>query len=245
MISGGSCYRASTELKNRILKGAAELLEADPEDLDIREGRVYVKAAEERGVAFAQAVAQCKKMGVDLHTVGKMKIGVHDFEGNEQYGDAGGWMDYVFGVHAAEVEVNVDTGELRVLNYWSGHDVGQAINVQHVEGQFEGGTMMGVGHALAEEVLTQKGALLNNEFHGYLIPTSVDTPEWDNVILESGEGLGPYGAKGIGEPPCTAGAAAVACAAGQAIGARITRIPITPDHVMEVLGRLKTNGSQS
>ena len=56
MISGGSCYRASTELKNRILKGAAELLEADPEDLDIREGRVYVKAAEERGVAFAQAV---------------------------------------------------------------------------------------------------------------------------------------------------------------------------------------------
>ena len=73
----------------------------------------------------------------------------------------------------------------------------------------------------------------------------MDTPEWDNVILESGEGLGPYGAKGIGEPPCTAGAAAVACAAGQAIGARITRIPITPDHVMEVLGRLRTNGDQA
>ncbi|MCY4385046.1 MAG: xanthine dehydrogenase family protein molybdopterin-binding subunit [Nitrospinae bacterium] len=245
MISGGSCYRASTELRDRILKGAAELLEANPEDLDIREGRVYVQAAEERGVAFAEAAAQCKKMGVDLHTVGKTKIGVHEFEGHEQYGDAGGWMDYVFGIHAAEVEVNVDTGELRVLNYWSGHDVGQSINVQHVEGQFEGGTMMGVGHALAEEVLTQKGALLNNEFHGYLIPTSVDTPEWDNVIMESGEGLGPFGAKGIGEPPCTAGAAAVACAAGQAIGARLTRIPITPDHVMEVLGRLKTNGSQS
>ncbi|MDE0330371.1 MAG: molybdopterin-dependent oxidoreductase, partial [Nitrospinae bacterium] len=245
MISGGACYRASAELKDRILKGAAELLEANPEDLDIREGRIYVKAAEERGVSFGEAVAQCRKMGVDLHTVGKTKLGVHEYEGNEQYGDAGGWMDYVFGIHAAEVEVNVDTGELRVLNYWSGHDVGQSINVQHVEGQFEGGAMMGVGHALTEEVLTQKGALLNNEFHGYLIPTSVDTPEWDNVILESGEGLGPYGAKGIGEPPCTAGAAAVACAAGQAIGARITRIPITPDHVLEVLGRLKTNGSQS
>ena len=245
MISGGSCYRASSELRDRILKGAAELLEADPEDLDIQGGRVFVKAAEERGVAFAEAAVQCKKMGVDLHTVGKTKIGVHEFEGHEQYGDAGGWMDYVFGVHAAEVEVNVDTGELRVLNYWSGHDVGQSINVQHVEGQFEGGAMMGVGHALAEEVLTQKGALLNNEFHGYLIPTSVDTPEWDNVILESGEGLGPYGAKGIGEPPCTAGAAAVACAAGQAIGARITRIPITPDHVMEVLGRLRANGDQA
>lgn len=244
MISGGACYGAASELKNRILKGAAELLEANPEDLDIRSGRVYVKAAEERGVSFGEAVAQCRKMGIDLHAVGKKQLGVHEYEGNEQYGDAGGWMDYVFGVHAAEVEVNVDTGELRVLNYWSGHDVGQSINHQNVEGQLEGGTMMGVGHALTEEVLTQKGALLNNEFHGYLIPTSVDTPEWDNVILESGEGLGPFGAKGIGEPPCTAGAAAVACAAGQAIGARITRIPITPDHVLEVLGRLKTNGSQ-
>ncbi len=244
MISGGSCYRAAAELRDRVLRGAAELLEVAPEDLDVGDGRVFVKAAEERGVDFVEAVAHCKKMGVDLHTVGKMKIGVHEFEGNEQYGDAGGWMDYVFGVHAAEAEVNVETGELRVLNYWSGHDVGQAINVQHVEGQFEGGAMMGVGHALSEEVLTQKGALLNNEFHGYLIPTSVDTPEWDNVIFESGEGLGPYGAKGIGEPPCTAAAAAVACAVGQAIGARITRIPITPDHVMEALGRLRGNGAR-
>ncbi len=239
MISGGSCYRAASELKERILQGAADLLEAAPEDLDVRGGTVFVRAAEDRGVSFAEAAARCKKMGLNLHTVGKMQLGVHEYEGNEQYGDAGGWMDYVFGIHAAEVEVNVDTGELRVLNYWSGHDVGQSINVQHVEGQFEGGTMMGVGHALTEEVLTQNGALLNNEFHGYLIPTAVDTPEWGNVILESGEGLGPYGAKGIGEPPCTAGAAAVACAAGQAIGARITRIPITPDHVMEVLGRLQ------
>ncbi len=245
MISGGSCYRASTQLRERVLRGAAELLEAAPEDLEMKDGRISVKAAQERAVGFTEAIAQCGRMGIDLHTVGKMKIGVHEYEGNERYGDAGGWMDYVFGVHAAEVEVNVDTGELRVLNYWSGHDVGQAINLQHVEGQFEGGAMMGVGHALTEEVLTQKGTLLNNEFHGYLIPTSVDAPEWDNVILESGEGLGPYGAKGIGEPPCTAGAAAVACAVGQAIGARITRIPITPDHVMETLGRLNKNGSQN
>lgn len=244
LISGGACHRASAELRERVLRGAAELLEAAPEDLEIRDGRIFVSAARERGVAFAEAAARCRKMGMDLHAVGKMKIGVHEYEGNERYGDAGGWMDYVFGIHAAEVEVNVDTGEVRVLRYWSGHDIGQAINPQHVEGQFEGGTMMGVGHALAEEVLTEKGALLNNEFHGYLIPTSADTPEWDNVILESGEGLGPYGAKGIGEPPCTAGAAAVACAVGQAIGARITRIPITPDHVLETLGRLNGNGGR-
>ncbi len=99
--------------------------------------------------------------------------------------------------------------------------------------------MMGIGHGLLEEIISDRGALQTSEFHSYLIPTSVETPGWKNFIAESGEGLGPYGAKGIGEPPCTAGAAAVACAVSQAIGARVTRIPITPDHVMEVLGKLK------
>ncbi|MBI2177043.1 MAG: xanthine dehydrogenase family protein [Candidatus Tectomicrobia bacterium] len=242
LISGGATYRTGLELRARLLKGAAELLEASPEDLGIREGRIFVKAAQERGVTLAQAVRKCRAMGMEMFHTGKMKIGDHRFEGHEKYGDAGGWMDYTFGVHAAEVEVNTETGEVRLLRYCSGHDVGQAINVQHVEGQFEGGATMGIGHALSEELVTRKGAPLNNEFHGYLIPTAAEAPEWSNVIEESGEGLGPYGAKGIGEPPCTAGAAAVACAVGQAIGARVTRIPIAPDHVLEVMGKLRRGG---
>jgi CO/xanthine dehydrogenase Mo-binding subunit len=190
-------------------------------------------------VDITAAVKQCKSMGLALHVTGKMQIGDHHFEGHENYGDAGGWMDYVFGLHAAEAEVNTETGEVRLVGYWAGHDVGQAIHPQHVEGQIEGGTMMGIGHGLTEEIISDRGVLVSNEFHSYLIPTSLETPEWANVIAESGEGLGPYGAKGIGEPPCTAGAAAVACAVSQAIGARVTRIPITPDHVMEVMGKLK------
>ncbi|MBI3127020.1 MAG: xanthine dehydrogenase family protein [Candidatus Tectomicrobia bacterium] len=245
LISGGATHRTGLELRSRLLKGAGELLEVSPEDLDIRGGRIFVKSAEERGVTVAQAVKKCRSMGLDMFHTGKMKIGDHRFEGHEKYGDAGGWMDYTFGVHGAEVEVNVETGEVRLLRYVSGHDVGQAINVQHVEGQFEGGTMMGIGHGLSEEIVTRKGAIANNEFHGYLIPTAVETPEWANVIEESQEGLGPYGAKGIGEPPCTAGAAAVACAVSHAIGARITRIPITPDHVLEVLGKLKKSPKAS
>ena len=242
LISGGATYRTGLELRGRLLKGAGELLEVSPEDLDIRGGNIFAKSAQERAVTVAQAVKKCRSMGLDMFHTGKMKIGDHRFEGHEKYGDAGGWMDYTFGVHAAEVEVNAETGEVRLLRYCSGHDVGQAINVQHVEGQFEGGATMGIGHALTEELVTRQGAPLNNEFHGYLIPTASETPEWANVIEESGEGLGPYGAKGIGEPPCTAGAAAVACAVSQAIGARITRIPMTPDHVLEVMGKLKRGG---
>ena len=174
-----------------------------------------------------------------MHATGNVKFGKHEYEGNEIYGAGGGWLDYVFGVHAAEVKVNKETGEVIVLNYWSGHDVGQAINSQHVEGQFEGGTMMGIGHGLMEEILVKDGKVLTEHFESYLIPTASETPEWENIILESGEGLGPYGAKGIGEPPCTAGAAAVACAVSDAIGKRIKQIPVTPGHVLEVLGKIK------
>ncbi len=238
LITGGAAQRGGEELLSRILKGAAELLEAAPEDLEARNGVISVRGAADRSVDYTQAVKKCKEMDIPLFTTGKMATSSHTFEGREVFGDAGGWVDYTFGIHAAEAEVNIETGEVRLLNYASGHDVGQAINPQHVEGQFEGGTMMGIGHGLTEEIKTNQGMLATSEFHSYLIPTAAETPEWDSFYLESGEGLGPYGAKGIGEPCCTAGAAAVACAVSQAIGARITRIPITPDHVLEVLGKL-------
>ncbi|MFP6890485.1 MAG: xanthine dehydrogenase family protein molybdopterin-binding subunit [Nitrospinota bacterium] len=239
LITGGATQRGGEELLSRILKGAAELLEAAPEDLEARNGVISVRGAAARSVNYVEAVKKCKEMDIPLFTTAKMETGLHTFEGHEVFGAPGGWMDYTFGVHAAEAEVNIETGEVRLLNYASGHDVGQAINPQHVEGQFEGGAMMGIGHGLTEEIKTDRGMLSTDEFHSYLIPTASETPEWNSFYLESGEGLGPYGAKGIGEPPCTAGAAAVACAVSQAIGARITRIPITPDHVLEVLGKLE------
>ena len=239
LISGGATQRSGEELRNRLLRGAAELLEAPLDDLEIKDGTIFVRGSQERAIAYTEAIKACRAMNIPMHATSKMQTGVHNFEGHEKFGDPGGWIDYVFGMHAAEVEVNFETGEVRLINYWAGHDVGQAIHPQHVEGQFEGGAMMGIGHGLMEEIRTDRGRLTTDHFESYLIPTAAETPEWTSVIAESGEGVGPYGAKGIGEPPCTAAAAAVACAVSQAIGARITRIPITPDHVMEVLGKIK------
>ncbi|MEE9276025.1 MAG: xanthine dehydrogenase family protein molybdopterin-binding subunit [bacterium] len=244
LISGGAVHRAGVELRDRLRLAGAELLEAAPADVEVHDGRVFVGGARDRSVDLTEVIGKCKEMGIPLHVTGKMEIGAHAYEGHEKYGNGGGWMDYTFGVHAAEAEVNVDTGEVRLLRYWASHDVGQAIHPQHVEGQFEGGAMMGIGHALIEEILTEKGVPLTIHFESYLIPTAMETPEWESLYLESGGGLGPYGAKGIGEPPCTAAAAAVANAVSQAIGARITRIPITPDHVMEVLGKLEGKGGK-
>ncbi|MFC1491259.1 xanthine dehydrogenase family protein molybdopterin-binding subunit [Nitrospinota bacterium] len=239
LITGGATQRSGEELRNRLLRGAAELLEASLEDLEIREGTIFVRGSEDRSIGYTEAVKACKSLDIPLYCTAKVQTQPHTYEGHEAFGDRGGWIDYTFGVHAAEVEVNVETGEVRMLNYWAGHDVGQAIHPQNVSGQFEGGAMMGIGHGLIEEIHTERGVLTTDHFESYLIPTAAETPEWVSIIAESGEGLGPYGAKGIGEPPCTAGAAAVACAVSHAIGARITRIPMTPDHVLEVMGKLK------
>ncbi|MBT7856450.1 MAG: xanthine dehydrogenase family protein, partial [Nitrospinaceae bacterium] len=148
LITGGAAQRGGEELLSRILKGAAELLEAAVEDLEANSGIISVRGAQERSVRFVEAVKKCKEMGISLFTTAKMETHPHTFEGNDVFGDRGGWVDYSFGVHAAEADVNIETGEVRLLNYVSGHDVGQAIHPQHVEGQFEGGSMMGIGHGL-------------------------------------------------------------------------------------------------
>jgi len=144
--------------------------------------------------------------------------------------------DYTFGCHAAEVEVDVETGRVTVLKLAAAHDVGRAINPQSVEGQIQGGAVQGLGYALMEEVVLDQGINLTTSFASYLIPSAGDVPDVDPLVVESGEGLGPFGARGIGEPPIAPPAAAVANAIEDATGVRITRLPITPERVARALG---------
>jgi CO/xanthine dehydrogenase Mo-binding subunit len=120
-----------------------------------------------------------------------------------------------------------------VLRCVAAHDVGRAINPQSVEGQIEGGVVMGLGYALAERVVYEDGVNLTGTFAQYLIPTAVEAPQIEPIVVESGEGLGPYGARGIGEPPIGPPAPAVAAALADALGARLTTLPFTPERVAE------------
>jgi CO/xanthine dehydrogenase Mo-binding subunit len=144
--------------------------------------------------------------------------------------------DYTFGAHAAEVEVDTETGRVTLLKYVAAHDVGRAINPQSVEGQIQGGAVQGLGYGMMEEVLLDEGINQTTSFASYLIPTAADVPDVDAVVVESGEGLGPFGARGIGEPPIGPPAAAVANAIEDATGKRVTRLPITPERVAQALG---------
>jgi CO/xanthine dehydrogenase Mo-binding subunit len=115
------------------------------------------------------------------------------------------------------------------------YDVGQAINRQSTEGQIEGGAVQGLGHALMEEVVLEQGISKNPHLLDYKIPTTLDAPVIESILLESGNGLGPFGAKGIGEPAMTPTPAAVMNAVSRAIGQRVTDLPITAERVLAKL----------
>jgi CO/xanthine dehydrogenase Mo-binding subunit len=143
--------------------------------------------------------------------------------------------DFTFGTHLCDVEVDLDTGQVRVLRYIAAHDVGRAINPLSVEGQISGAVVQGLGMALLEEVVLDEGINLTAGFFQYLVPTATDVPDIEVIVLESGEGMGPFGARGIGEPPIGPPLAAVANAIRDAVGTRPTTLPITPERVLACL----------
>ena len=139
-----------------------------------------------------------------------------------------------------DMAVDVETGEVQVLKSVAAHDVGQCINPSAVEGQIHGGVSQGQGYALSEAMEYDQGRLITPSFSEYLIPTSMDLPNVQCILLESRSGLGPFGAKGIGEPCMTPVAPAIANAVADAIGTRIFELPITPERIVNALGELNS-----
>jgi CO/xanthine dehydrogenase Mo-binding subunit len=127
----------------------------------------------------------------------------------------------------AEVEVDIELGTVTVRKIVAAHEIGRAINPTQVEGQIHGGIVQGIGLALMEEYVPG----LSENLHDYLIPTFGDVPEIETILVEDAEPLGPYGAKGIGEPALVPTAGAVLNAVHHATGVRVTHIPATPDRL--------------
>jgi len=128
-------------------------------------------------------------------------------------------------------EVDVDLGLTRVVWIGCAQDIGRAVNPQQVEGQIEGGTAQGLGLALMEEIQTRDGLITNASFTDYLIPTALDMPPVESVLIEEPEPDAPYGVKGVGEPPTVVSTAAVVSALRAATGRELTRVPVRPDDI--------------
>jgi len=148
------------------------------------------------------------------------------------------WPDLTFGTVAMEVAVDIETGTIEVLKLISCFDVGQAINPLSAEGQLEGGAVYGLGYGLTEDIILEKGITLTPTLSEYLLPTAMDTPAVRTIMLQSGGGIGPFGAKGIGEPSNVPPAAALANAVANAIGVRVYDLPVFPEKVLKALGRI-------
>ena len=229
-MSGNAVLQAAGELREELRPLAAELLEAEPDDVEFAGGGAR---SGERHVAFRDLIAAAAKRQVPWH-----RLSIFRAPGGDAWRSEASWRgrvfpDFTYGCHAVDLEVDPETGRIDVLRYLAAHDVGRAINPQSVEGQIEGAVVMGLGYALSERVVYEDGVNLTGAFAQYLIPTAVEAPEIEPIVVESGEGVGPFSARGIGEPPVGAVAPAVAAALADALGRRLTVLPFTPERVAE------------
>lgn len=147
-------------------------------------------------------------------------------------GDA--YSAYTWGCDVAEVLVDMETFEVRVVKMWMAHDIGRAINPIMAAGQIEGGTLQALGYAVMENHKVEKGKFITSRFQNYLIPTALDAPEWDTKIIEEKFSFGPMGAKGIGELPMDGGAPAIVNAIANATGIFVCDLPATPERLYEL-----------
>jgi CO/xanthine dehydrogenase Mo-binding subunit len=148
----------------------------------------------------------------------------------------------MYGAQGAEVEVDRDTGRVRVLKLVAAHDVGRALNPATTAGQIEGGVVHGASIALFEQVLMDGGRITNPNLHDYKLATAMDLPEVVPIIVEAPHKDGPYGAKGVGEPVLSPTAAAIASAVHNATGVRIYDLPLTPEQVFNAIQHAPAGG---
>ncbi len=204
----------------------------------IRDAAAKIRAAMEpviadSGLSWREAVALCVERQVGLAAHGWSVPPATTFDLETGQGEA--YICYSFSANVVEVEVDVETGQTRVLAVHSGHDTGKVINPTTGEGQIEGGVVQGLGYALVEEHTLRDGRIVNDQFSTYIIPTPLDVPEIHAILVEHPFPWGPYGAKGLGETPIIAVAPAVTAAIHHAAGVRLSEIPATPERVWAAL----------
>ena len=216
--------RAGEDVRQQLLERASRELAVTPEVLDIENGIIYVKSEPDRKITVRALMA-------------KTAFGIEPIIGKGTV-RCPGWPQkaYNFGAHFAIVEVDTETGEVKVVKYVAAHDVGRALNPLVVEGQIQGGVAMGLSFSLSEElVFDVDGKPLNLSTTDYKIFTSGDCPEIVPVIVETDDPLGAYGAKGFAEAPTIGVPGCIANAIYNAIGIRFKELPMTPEKVLEAI----------
>ncbi len=239
LMGGNASKRAGDEVKKQIISMAAELINVDEKKLDTKNNKVFVMDDPQNFMTWEEtAAAHFSKKGP---LVGKGHYSPPKGLGGKYKGAAVGTSPaYSFSASVCEVEIDLETGKVKVLNFWDAHDCGTAINPLAVEGQVEGAVIMGMSETLFEdELFDEKGKMKNADLHNYLIATSADMPKISSTIVDSYEPEGPFGAKEVGEGATLPVLGAVANAIADAIGIRIFELPITPEKILSAIKNKK------
>jgi CO/xanthine dehydrogenase Mo-binding subunit len=215
------------------MQSASELLETPVARLAAGNRWIYDRENPDIRLEVREAARRCmalgrRMMGQGWYTPPKASLDPKTGQGNP-------YFVYTYATQMAEVEVDVRTGETRVKKIVAAFDIGKAINPMLLEGQIDGGIGMGLGYALMEKVVMDKGVIQNLALNDYLIPTSLDVPPITSSMIEKHNIHGPFGAKGIGEMPNIPTPAAISNAISNAIGARLYELPLDSESVWRAM----------
>ena len=219
--TGYACYEAAQDIKQQMVKRAATIWEVSPEDVQLSGGVFAHKHDPELRFTFKELASRLNGTGGPI--VGR---GTVDPKG----------VGSGFGLHIVDVEVDPETGKTEILRYTALQDAGKAIHPSYVEGQMQGGAVQGIGWALNEEYFyNESGQMMNSSFLDYRMPTSLDLPMIDTVIVEVANPGHPFGVKGVGEVSIVPPLAAIANAIYRATGVRMRTLPMSPGRILEAL----------
>ena len=219
--SGWAAYEAAQDIKSKMIDRASTIWDVSAEDIELVDGVFQHRSDPDLKLTFKELAGQLNGTGGPISS----QVSVDPRR-------AGG----AFSTHLVDVEVDPDTGKVTILRYTAVQDAGKAIHPSYVEGQMQGGVVQGIGWALNEEYFfSPQGEMANSSFLDYRMPTSLDLPMIDTVIVEVANPGHPYGVRGVGEVPIVPPMAAVANAIAHAIGIRMTDLPMSPDAILEAL----------
>jgi carbon-monoxide dehydrogenase large subunit len=232
---GSALFEASARLKEKVLRLAAHMLEANRDDLELNNGKVFVRGMSQRSLSLSE-LARAAVPGWASKLPDGLQPGLE-----ETFYFVPATVTWANAAHVAVIEIDRETGEIKLLDYVVSHDAGKLINPLLVEGQIHGGVAQGIGAALYEEICYDPGGqLLSGSFMDYLLPGAMEVPKMKTVHLESPSPLNPLGIKGLGEGGALAPPAAIANALADALrplAAQVNEIPLSPSRVLELISK--------
>ena len=239
-LVGNAIVDAATRVRERMLKVAAGMFGhgCDWRDLDACDSKIFYKANPEEFLTYAAVIQKAYMSQVPLSEIGTWAPPHPGI--NQPWGQGNTMHAFAFGAQGVEIEVDMETGEITLLNSVYAVDIGKAINPQIVEGQIEGASVQAFGWGIMEEQYMKNGRMENPSFHNFLIPTSMDIPKYHHsIIVECPNELGPFGAKGIGEPGIIPAGPAIRNAFWDATGIKVNEIPLNPVRVTAAIEKAK------